>query len=224
MSEIRSRHGYQRTDLFKWDTHSRPGQVDRLRHLAAKEEALALLAEQNLVFLPVLVHHHVAETKSKQTLVEWNANMAMRLWDNSLQTQDQDGVCILDRRPAGEEGAYLRGLFSRAPEETQGQDFSLKRTFLLGYTMDGASHLLSVLDIALGAFCYAINERREERTRTAAKLLKTVVSAMWTLPTTDGALKFAPGAYAFLPVRKKSPKVQADYDELVRHWNRLMTH
>jgi hypothetical protein len=222
VAEIRRQHGYRPGDFFKWEAHSRPKHIDASNHRIAKQQTLNLLEKHRLVFLPVLVHHHVAENKPAETLVEWTANMAIRLWDRYLEDHDDSGVCILDRRPAGDEASYLRGVFSRTPDSPPGKDFSLKRTFLLGYTMEGASHLLSVLDITLGAFCYAINERRQERTKIASTLLKKVVRAMWTAKTYDETSTLVSNGYAFLPMTRRSVRVQADFDELTAHWNHLL--
>lgn len=196
------------------------GQKD---HLDAKSETLELLRNHRIVFLPVLVPHHVAERNPSKTLVDWNANMAILLWERFLESVHDTGVCILDRRPGGDDGSYLRELFSKEPESPPGRDFSLKRTHLLGYTMEGASHLLSVLDIALGAFCYAINDRRQQQSKMASKMLKTVVGAMRQLELPGGQTVLEADGYAFLPLNKKTIRVQAEYAELIEHWNRLLS-
>jgi hypothetical protein len=220
---IRKRHGYRPGDFLKWETRSRPDQVNQSSHAAAKNAVLDVLQKHRLTFLPVLVHHHVADNKPRQGLVEWTANMAIRVWEKFLAAVDDTGVCILDRRPEGDEGAYLRGVFSRTADEISGRDYSLKRTYLLGYTMEGASHLLSVLDIALGAFCYSINERRPEKAGITSMLHSRVVAAMWITKSDGRRTMLHPDGYAFLPIARKSPRVLADYAALVEHWNHLLS-
>lgn len=222
VAEIRKRHGYRAGDFFKWESHSRPEHVSQKDHLDAKAETLEILRPHRLVFLPVLVPHHVAERNPSKTLVDWNANMAILLWERFLESIHDTGVCILDRRPGGDDGSYLRELFSREAESSLGRDFSLKRTHVLGYTMEGASHLLSVLDIALGAFCYAINDRRQQQSQMASKMLKSVVGAMRQSVIPGGQTVLETEGYAFLPLKKKTPRVRTEYDELIEHWNRLL--
>jgi len=223
VAEIRRRHGYRAGDFFKWEAHSRPKHVNQNDHLDAKSEALELLRPHRLVFMPVLVPHYVAEKNPSKTLVDWNANMAILLWERYLESVDDTGVCLLDRRPGGDDGSYLRELFSKEPDSPPGRDFSLKRTHLLGYTMVGASHLLSVLDIALGAFCYAINDRRQQQSRMAARMLRSVVGAMRQLEYPGGRSVLEADGYAFLPLNKKTLRVQAEYGELIEHWNHLLS-
>lgn len=219
---IRRTAGFRPEDDFKWDTRSRPPHVSEEAHRHAKSEVIDTFPGYGAVFLPALTSHFVAAKKSVQTRVEWGANMAVRMWEQYLEAKGERGACLLDRRPAGNDGAYLRSLFARRPGDPPGRDFSLKRTLVLGYTMAGASHLSSVLDVVLGGFCYAVNERRAAHKVVASSLLKRITRGMWLDRQPDGGARFNPGAVSFLPMKPTTPGVEREFVELTAHLDRLM--
>lgn len=212
--QIRRAHGFQKGDPLKWATRSRPAHVTPADHLSAKAEILAALQKSGVVFLPVLVNHRVARNRTAKEKAEWAANVAFQQAEKFLKSIDAFAVGLTDRSPVRNEPSYLRDTFQREPGDPAGKDFSLKRTVALGYTLDGASHFASGLDIALGAFCYCVNQS-PNHAETAEMLLPRVTSLMWIDNKGTDKAQFHPGAIEFLPMDARTAPVRIERDELL---------
>ena len=219
---IRSDCGYAPEDSLKWQTAGRPAHVSVNQHREAKNRVLELPSDLHLRFFPVLTHHRVALRRSVQDRVEFAANFAVGLVERFLGEQQADAIGLFDRRPAGDEGTYLRSLFQRQPDNPPGRDFSLKRTTALGYTVDGASHLASVLDITLGAFCYCVNEGDPEHLTVPRRLWPKVLERMWWTESAPGHRTLRPEGFAFLPVRIRTQAVLDERSAAIDHLNELL--
>ncbi len=78
-------------------------------------------------------------------------------FDKYLNEVGDDGICIVDNIPGGNQWKFLTDKFTRGLVMHGGKDERLERIKLYGTTCVGASHANSALDIALGTFRYCAN-------------------------------------------------------------------
>ena len=68
----RERHGFEGSDPLKWQTKSRPSQVDRESWNQAKSEVLAAAAELGCALI-VVVHHNIASDPEQRHIFQMDA-------------------------------------------------------------------------------------------------------------------------------------------------------
>lgn len=210
--------GYQRADEFKFDTKSRPDQVDRRDHKNAKRQVLEGSAELDVRFIAYLVLHDIARNQGLEKTVRFGVNTLLSQFQKFLSHENETGICLVDRLP------YRRGHQSLGEIYQQGlqmpsRHYVLDRVLMLGETSQQESFLGSVVDIVLGSFRYCVNDSKNGRaTRT---MLPVVARMMWNRRRADTAYLREYG----LLFRPKNVSVQAyqqEYDDLTQRFTNLL--
>lgn len=177
---IRDIHRFAPTDKLKFARGSKPAAMDTAVWNAAKGEILAVAAEHGVQFMTVVVHHRVA---SEEKLIDWQLSNTLHSYETFLRLEDDVGMFTMDRQPGKGEYAMLRERFQLGSTSPGGGRRSHPHIVALSATCDGASHMTSVADVALGTFGYCVNERRPEW-RMPRELMPLVDPLFWRGPGT----------------------------------------
>ncbi|MGW6896276.1 hypothetical protein [Streptomyces sp. NBC_00624] len=218
IQEIRSDFGFIDTDQFKFHTRSRPKQIPLVRWNEAKGEALKAGHRAGVKMLAYVVHHGIAKGADANGTVQFALNTLISHFDLRYLSQCDDGygaVCI-DR--IDEEFGYrhLRDRFQKPLLLPDGREVALERVVHYSMTCDGASHMSSLVDLAVGGFRYCVNSAMGAgKEEVAEKIMRPIADMMWGVQRGD---KFQIGDYGLIkrPVVVRSDAYRADYDELTR--------
>ena len=217
--DARAEAGYQRADEFKFDTRSRPEQVTRQQHTAAKRRALEGCAELDVRFIAYLVLHDIARNRSLEQLVRFGVNTVLSTFQKFLAHEGESGICLVDRLPYRHGHQSLGEIFQHGLQMPNNRRHVLNRVLLLGETTQQESFLGSIVDIVLGSFRYCVNERQNERVTRA--MLPPVVQMMWSRRSNDTVYVREYGLL-FRPRTVSVPAYEQEYDELTQHFATLL--
>lgn len=214
--EIRQRYGFKRGDQFKFQTKSRPEQVSIEDFTKAKAEALDLLEAHGARVVMYVVLHQIARQKSVQEMTAWALNSLLSHFDfRFLAEHDDVGAVCIDRLDPKFGYSYIKGAFGESLTLPGGREIELDRIVLYTMSCDGASHLSSLADIALGSMRYAVNFCTGSGKETVARQIMTPLArAMWFHEEADVRRI---GGYGFLQYPKdiRVASYQAQYTSLV---------
>lgn len=87
--DAREEAGYRRSDVLKFDTRSRPEQVTRQQHTAAKRRLLESCADLDVRFVAYLVLHDIARNRSLEQLVRWGVNTVLSTFQRFLEREGE---------------------------------------------------------------------------------------------------------------------------------------
>lgn len=112
MENIRRQHGFQSSDLLKFNTHSQ-NRVPPDVHRAAKNEVLRLCLRLPVYFVASVRLHAIAKAKvSRRELVTWGADSILLNFHNFLRENDAYGMVSFDTFPFKNGTSYLQEKFS----------------------------------------------------------------------------------------------------------------
>jgi hypothetical protein len=159
IQEIRSRFGFADTDQFKFHTRSRPSHISQSDWNRAKSEALMAGHRAGVKMIAYVVHHGIAKGVEGNGKVEYALNTLISHFDLRYlgQYADAYGAVCIDR--IDEEFGYrhLRDRFQKPLSLPEGRAVALERIVHYSMTCDGASHMSSLVDLAVGGFRYCVN-------------------------------------------------------------------
>ena len=213
---IRTRFGYTSKDSFKFKDRSRPEQVSRENHRAAKQAALTAAARHGVTFCSYVMPHAIARTQNRGTLIKFGANTLLERFNRFCNDADDFGAAMFDRMPVDHEFAFYAEKFTLGLQFQGGVHTSLKNVLSYASTADQCSHFSSVTDILVGSFRYCINE--EERAEPARAMFPQLVRMMWS-KTRGGQLYVRELGINFRPKLITHPRYQADRDALIDRLN-----
>ncbi|MGC4111769.1 MAG: hypothetical protein QM747_15395 [Nocardioides sp.] len=218
VEQIRHKYGFRDGDQFKFQTKSRPRHVTLDDFSAAKAEANRALLDHGAIVMIYVVLHDLARSKTIETMTEWALNSLLYHFDvNFLRQKNDFGAVCIDRLDPKQAYSYMRETFAHGVAFPNGSRVKLGRVIHYSMSSDGASHLSSLTDIALGSVRYAVNFATGQGNETVArKVLQPVAAAMWHQVAPDGTHKV--GGYGFLQYPKtiNAPSYRARYDALVK--------
>lgn len=223
VEQIRHKYGYKDGDQFKFQTKSRPPHVSVEDFAAAKAEANRALLDHGAIVLIYVVLHDVARNQTIETMTEWALNTLLYHFDVNFlgQINDVGAVCI-DRLDPNQAYSYMKDKFANGVTFPNGAKVKLRRVIHYSMSSDGASHLSSLADIALGSMRYAVNfATGQGREDVARKVLQPVAAAMWHKVAPDGS--HTVDGYGFLryPKTISAPSYRARYEALVKSLDEL---
>lgn len=215
---IRKKYGYKDADRFKFQTASRPEQVTPEQFAQAKAEALTALEKHGARVVMYVVLHDIAKNKSVQQMTEWALNALLAHFDlRFLAEADDMGAVCIDRLDPKFGYKYMSDMFANGIE-VDGRSEKLRRIVHYSMSCDGASHMSSLTDIALGSMRYAVNyaggKGKEE---VARNLMVPLARAMWHKKVA-GKNERRVGGYGFLKYPRTEVRVPAyrkKYDDLL---------
>lgn len=221
---IRQKYGYTDGDRFKFQTASRPSQVPPEQFALAKAEALASLKKHGALVVMYVVLHDIAKNKTVQEMTEYALNALIGHFDLKFLAEkgDMGAVCI-DRLDPKFGYKFMTDKFANGLTFSAGP-VKLQRIVHYSMSCDGASHMSSLTDIALGSMRYAVNfASGKGREGVARELLVPLAQAMWHKPKVAGEGRQI-GGYGFLKYPRGEIRVypyQQRYDDLLRKLGEL---
>ncbi|MEU3443988.1 hypothetical protein ABZ755_26915 [Streptomyces griseoincarnatus] len=215
ISRIRREFGFKDSDQFKFQTASRPDGMSIEDWSAAKKAALEAAQLIGVEMLAYVVHHGIAKSGNEVTM-EYALNTLVAHFNfRYLAEKDSFGALCIDRLDEAFGYRYMRERF-QTPLSVQGRKAPLERVIHYSMTCDGASHMSSVVDLAIGGFRYCVNSAMGAgKEEVARDILKPIAKMMWSKER-DG--KNYIGEYGLVkrPVMVMVDSYREDYEELTR--------
>jgi hypothetical protein len=216
VQRIRTEHGYQDGDSFKFQTAARPPHVTVEQSREAKEQVIAALGEAGVRLLTYVVLHDIAMNQGEQKTMEMALNTITWAYYRLLRAETATGSMLIDRDD--KQHVYLAHLFQHGVQPGSQPLAMQDRILLYGQTSNNASHLSSAVDIALGGFRYCVNAASRETGReieqvVAANILGPLSKLLWGVPRSDVRQV---GGYGFhtRPSDVRKPAFAEKYAEL----------
>lgn len=177
ISEIRAAGGYRPKDELKFGSRSRPRHVSVEASNRAKSGVVALCQRLGCRFIAYAILHKIATRKQERVL--WGLDAVLAAFDHFLYATSETGVVLCDPLPCANASHYLTARFTEGiVYEDQGAWRELyKRIHIFGTTGSQMSFASSAVDIVLGAFRYALNDRVR-----GGQFMKAVAPLLWRGP------------------------------------------
>lgn len=216
---IRTQFGFQPGDSLKFHTRSRPEHVTIENAKAAKEAVIAALERLGIRMIVYLIHHDIASAQNDEVRTNWALNTVTWAYRRLLVREGARGIMHMDR--ADEQHVHLARMFGSGLLMQDGRSVHVDdRIVLFGMTSDGASHVASAVDIALGGFRYCVNAAGGDgRDVVAADIFPPLARIIWGIEV--GGVKYIRN-YGYHPMPKgeiRSTRFKAKYDELSEKLN-----
>lgn len=216
----RENNGFQPTDQFKFDTHSKPDHISSHEHAAAKDAVLDGSVKLGVRFTAYAVLHDIAKNRRSETLIKWGADAIFSAFNRFLEKENKYGICVIDRVSFKGKYQYLQEKFQKGLKFSGGGSLSLSRILSYSFSCQGASHAASAIDIILGAFRYCVNERRPSD--ITKKLFSRVIRMMWHRRDGDRVYLREYGLLLRPKDIGRYPPYKPKYEELTEHLKRLL--
>lgn len=168
---LRQKYGYGPLDELKFTSNGRPGAVSVEAHANIKREVLEAASRHEVKLISSLILHAVAKSPEDARLYE--INRVCLHFNYYLERLNECGIVLIDNFKGPKLADFLREKFGIGLKGLPYSN-SLRLSKIVGIHLShiGFSHFCSVIDIAVGALRYAINERSNpEKTDTVKALL-----------------------------------------------------
>ncbi len=218
---IRRTAGYRAGDELKFDTRSRPPYVSIDAATEAKRRVIESARRVGCVFIAHVILHDIIRNQDTDQQVQWAADYVIGRFNQYLDAENEDGICIVDNLPNRAEFRYLSQKFAHGLTLDTGTNISLDRIKLFASTCVGASHANSVMDIVLGAFRYCINNPRNPE--AAREMFGSVASMMWGRRHRDTIQVRGRGLILRPEIANiRSEPYRREYEALIEHLGNLL--
>jgi Protein of unknown function (DUF3800) len=174
IDKIRKKMNISKDFLLKFNPG--PPSLDHRKFITVKEEIIKAAISYKCIFLTSLILHNVATSPDVARRKE--INRICLHYDRYIERLKSHGLVLIDRFEDKEVDAHLREKFSigiTGPDLPFSKEFRLKNIAGFHYAAIGQSHFVSITDIILGSFRFAINaftRKEEEKLATAGHILK----------------------------------------------------
>lgn len=181
MEGVRTEYGFARADQFKFQTASRPKSMEVQKWTEAKRTALERAADIGVDLFFYAIHHGIAAGQASKT-AEYGLNAVIAKFDMSYLAEHGDvGVVCIDRVDPKFGFGYLRDRFQQPLTLPDGRSPRLKRVIHYSMSCDGASHISSLVDLAIGGMRYCVNAATGKgRDAVAEQLLPSLATLLWS--------------------------------------------
>ncbi|MGN6333347.1 MAG: hypothetical protein ACTHOD_17165 [Motilibacteraceae bacterium] len=215
VARVREKYGFANDDQFKFHTRTRPAALSSKDWTAAKAEVLTAASDLGVELIVYVVHHGIARGVSVEERNEYALNSLIAHFDmRYLNEKSSFGMVSIDRLNEKFGYGYLRDRFQNPLSLPDGRSVVLSRVLHYSMTCDGASHLSSLVDIALGGVRYCVNAATGRgKDDVAEQLFPAVAKLMWQKRVGDD---IQVGGYGFLqyPKEIKAPVYREAYATL----------
>lgn len=214
IARIRRDAGFKDTESFKFKTKSRPENITREVHTAAKQKLLKAAHEKGVVFASYAILHALGHNQHRDDLVKFGANTILARFNQFLRERRTYGIAFFDRMPIAQEHAYFRQKFQLGLEFPHKPNQPLDRILSYSSTCDGASHFSSLADIIVGSFRYCVNE--PDGVAAATQIWPEVAKLFWGRDDSNTKTKYVRNLGLTLsPADVQHPDHKAKYDSLI---------
>ncbi len=183
VENIRNKYGYRPEDSFKYARSDKPVHIDNNTFNNAKSEALDLFGVCGVTIVLYACHHLIAENRSPEEKFQWGCNALLWVVQGFLEECGEHALVMQDRHPVGNEFAYYKERFRQSNRFTLDKH-KLRNIVGFGSTCDGASHLSSLCDIALGSYRFCLNH--QDKNIVNGILMPKLLAATWGFPEPIG--------------------------------------
>lgn len=216
VAQVREKYGFDHSDQFKFQTASRPSGMRVENWTSAKREALERAQKIGIKMIVYVVHHGIAKgSGGKEATAEYALNTLVAHFDMKyLAQEDAYGALCIDRLDEKFGYRYMRERFQQPLSLPDGRSPRLERVIHYSMSCDGASHMSSLEDLAIGGFrCCANAAMGSGRDVVATEMMKPIAKMMWSR---QGDGKNYIGGYGLVkrPLIVKVAEYQNDYDSL----------
>jgi len=219
VERIRENAGYKSGDKFKFDTRSRPKQVEIQKATQAKIEVIDLCYSIGCKFLAQASLHELIKDRSTEDQIEWAANTIFSEFNKYLEKNSSYGLCLMDNIPNKNQWKYLSEKFCFGLIFPDKKQRKLDRILVYGATCTNAGHVNSAMDIVLGTFRYCVNENLNDL--LSKDMLKSVVRLM--LHHNDGkSVRFTDYGLFLRPKAVNAEHHKKSYNDLKKRLNTLI--
>lgn len=177
---IRVRNGYKPQDSLKFQTSARPKDVSVEAATQAKREVIESLVRREVRLIVYVLLHDIGKNQAENVRMAYAINTLAGSYHRLLRDEKSNGIFLIDRDdkqyPVFEEG-FRHGIGG-------GNRFPISdRIHLFGQTANGASHLTSAVDIALGGFRFCVNQasRGEQMGARSGEVARDIFAGLSTL-------------------------------------------
>lgn len=213
INNIRSNAGYGSNDEFKFNTHSRPKNVEQAKFNSAKEKVLELCSTLECKFIVYVILHDIIKRRTNDQKIEWAADHVIGRYNKYLESVSEAGICVVDNPPITSQWKYLSDKFTKGLSVHE-QPVPLDKIKLFTASCINASHASSAMDIVLGAFRYSINNPNNKD--LAKKLMKKLFGMMWHT-VEQGKPIFDEKGLVLRPKHVINPTYGEEYKKLINH-------
>jgi hypothetical protein len=218
--EIRKEFGFKPADKLKFDTNSRPANIEISVYTEAKRKVTQACHDIGVQFIVQMVHHKIAGDLVRS---EFALNTVLAPFNNKfLAEKDDYGMVIVDRLPNEAAYALLKSRFQDGLVFPDGRTVKLDRVVLYGTTCDGASHISSAVDIVLGGFRYVVNSQARPGNGTVQKSIFQNIAEMIYGHTTGSTRHIRDYGLITRPANIKVPTYRDDYDQVIEYLGSLV--
>ncbi|ACV77913.1 hypothetical protein [Nakamurella multipartita] len=218
---VRSNYGFGPSDSFKFQTASRPQHIPIPAWNAAKNVVLQAAASLGIEMLVLVTHHDIASGINSKRKMEYAMNRVLMHYDRSyLNSKSSVGAVCFDRIEGKDGYPYLKRRFQEPLELPSGFKPPLERVIHYSMSCDGASHISSLVDIALGAFRFCANyvapaSIGTKGSQQAAETLRgLIVPLLWGFSFGRGVKTFREFGFIWSPRQIQVPRYREDYEQL----------
>lgn len=218
IDDIRAKAGYLPGDELKFDTRSRPPNVEVEAATQAKREVIELCCSLRARFVVQASLHDLIKDQADDDQIEFAANTILSAFNKFLTEQSSYGICLVDNRPTKRQWRYLGDKFSVGLTFPSGSTRRLDRVLVYGATCVNAGHVNSAMDVVLGTFRYCVNKPLNDA--AARSMLKSVMRLMLNKKIGD-SIRITDHGLLLRPKNVEAGLLRDEYENLVSHLNTL---
>jgi FAD/FMN-containing dehydrogenase len=175
---LRQQYGIATGWDLKFDAASRPVTLGSERFAELKNEILQIAIACHIRFMAYVIHHGVISIRHERDRAFRPAmNTLLYTFNCLLRREETHGLFVVDRFDGAACLDLLKTVFTRGLDlPPRNARRAIDRICFMGASCVGASHLMSLLDIVVGAFRFCINVD-QQRIQIARRLFR----AVWAL-------------------------------------------
>jgi hypothetical protein len=174
---IRKQYGYKPNEILKFNTVERPNHITPEAHRLIKQDLLRACATYDVKMFASVVSHSIARSPEEARRNEIN-RIALH-FDYHLRSIADHGIMLIDTFQDKSLAQRLREVFGSGLSGLPYGSYRLKQILGFHLASIGSSNFCSVIDIALGALRFAINNRNDSSKTTTVRNLLALLSPMF---------------------------------------------
>lgn len=216
--ELRTRYRITPGWELKFDTAHRPVTLIAENFAAVKNEVLQAARGWNIRFLAYVIHHRVINVRRERERAFRPAMNTLLYNFNAFLTRERThGLFVVDRFDGGACLDLVKSIFTRGLDlPPRNARRAIDRVCLMSASCVGAGHLMSLLDIVVGAFRFCLNVPRD-RFDVARRLYGMVYPLTLASPTGQTE----EWGLFIRPQEVRAPHLIPEYQALEDHLRRL---
>jgi hypothetical protein len=214
ISDVRTEYGFSDTDQFKFSTRTRPEAMPVESWREAKSQALERAHSIGVDLIVYAVHHQIARKEYAQT---YALNQLISSFDKIyLERVDDFGAVCIDRVEEDFGFKYFRETFRTPFTYPSGWQSKADRVIHYSMSCDGASHINSLVDLAIGGMRYCMNAAMGNgKDEVAEQIMRSLAKLLWAPRERNGKRYLLDYGLILRPQNVEVPAYREDYKRLI---------